>query len=130
MQLWVNPGVFSHHFRVGEHREDNYGFGVELVAAPRHAFVAGSFINSNNERSRYAGYYWRPWIWQAAGANLGLGAMLGIAEGYSNTSDGGWFALALPAFFAEYGRLGANLILVPTSDRGTALALQLKLRVW
>jgi hypothetical protein len=57
---WINPGFFTHHFESGDFREENYGPGVELVLAPQHALLPGSFINSDRERSRYAAYYWRP----------------------------------------------------------------------
>jgi hypothetical protein len=59
-RVWVNGGFFTEHFKSGDFREDNYGPGIEVALAERHAFLAGSFINSDRERSRYAGYYWRP----------------------------------------------------------------------
>jgi len=54
-KVWLNPGAYSHHFkRDQDHREDNYGVGAEVVVAPQHGFLAGSFINSNRERSAVA----------------------------------------------------------------------------
>jgi hypothetical protein len=48
-QIWLNRGMYSHHFRQGDYREDNYGLGAEVVFAPRHRAIAGNFINSNRE---------------------------------------------------------------------------------
>jgi hypothetical protein len=130
IKLWLNPGLYSHHFRGGNYREDNYGVGVEVARSPQHAFMAGSFINSDRERSRYAGYYWRPWHWQRAGVDIGAGVMVALIDGYSTTNNGRAFPAAVPALSAEYGYFGANLAFIPHPRNGAALALQLKLRVW
>jgi hypothetical protein len=128
-RIWLNPGLFSHHFRDGDFRQENYGFGVE-VAHLQHTFLAGSFVNSDRERSRYAGYFWRPWRWQYAGWEFGAGAVFALVDGYSTTNAGNWFPAASPALSAEYGFFGANLAFIPHPRNGAALALQLKLRVW
>ena len=129
-QIWLNPGMFSHHFRQGDYREDNYGLGAEVVFAPRHRAIAGNFINSNWERSRYAGYHWLPWRWQPGGFDVGAGLILAMIDGYSNTHHGDWFPVVFPSLSAQYGIFGANLIFIPNSRNGSALALQLRLRVW
>jgi hypothetical protein len=130
-RVWLNPGVYSHHFkRDQDYREDNYGVGAEVAFAPRHAVLAGSFINSNRERSRYAGYYWRPWHWRPAGVRVSAGVVLAMIDGYSNQNGGGWFPAAVPSLSAEYGLYGANLTFIPNSKNGSALALQLKMLVW
>jgi hypothetical protein len=129
-QVWINLGGYSHHFRQGDHREDNYGIGAEVIVAPKHAFIAGNFINSDRERSRYGGYQWRAWHWTPAGVNLSTGLVFALIDGYSNTNAGGWFPVVLPVLSAEYRLVGANLIFVPVSKNGAVLALQLKLRVW
>jgi hypothetical protein len=103
---------------------------VEVAPSPKHAFVAGSFINSDRERSRYAGHYWRPWRRQQAGIEVGAGAVFALADGYSTVNGGGWFPIVLPAFSVDYRSLGANLVFIPHPRNGAALALQLKLRVW
>jgi hypothetical protein len=54
----------------------------------------------------------------------------GFMDGYSNTNDGHWFPVVIPSLSAEYRRLGVNLLLAPNPRNGTALALQLRLRVW
>ena len=129
-KIWLNPGVYSHHFKPGDYREDNYGFGAEVFLAPQHGMLAGTFLNSNYERSRYAGYHWRPWHWKPAGVNLSGGLVFAMIDGYSNTHHGNWFPAVLPALSAEYGNYGANLTFIPNSSNGAALALQLKLQVW
>ena len=129
-QIWLNPGMYSYHFRHGDYREDNYGIGAEVVFAPRHRVMAGNFINSNRERSRYAGYHWLPWRWQSGGFDVSTGLFLGMIDGYSNTHHGDWFAVVFPTLSAQYGVFGANLIFIPNSRNGSALALQFKLRVW
>jgi hypothetical protein len=129
-RIWLTPGFLTHHFKHGDFREDNYGAGVEVVLAPQHALMAGSFINSDRERSRYAAYYWRPWRRQAGALELGAGIVVGLIDGYSSTHNGGWFPAAVPAVSAEYRFLGANLAFIPHPKNGAALALQLKLRVW
>lgn len=130
IEVWLNPGAYSHHFRGGDHREKNYGIGAEVFIAPEHGFLAGSFINSNRERSRYGGYYWRPWHWQRGGVDLSTGLVFALVDGYSNTHHGDWFPALLPAVSAEYGPYGANLSLAPNASNGAALALQLRLQVW
>jgi hypothetical protein len=129
-RVWLNPGFFTHHFRSGDFRQDNYGPGVELNLSPRDTVLAGSFINSDHERSRYAGYYWRPWRREAGPVQFSAGVVVALIDGYSSTNDGGWFPAALPVLSAEYGIVGANLSFLPHPKNGAAIALQLKLRVW
>lgn len=130
-KVWLNPGVYSHHFRGDQdYRQDNYGIGAEVIVAREHGFLAGNFINSNYERSRYAGYHWRPWHWKPAGVNLSTGLIFALIDGYSNTHHGNWFPAVLPSLSAEYGLYGANFSFIPNSKNGSAIALQLKLQVW
>ena len=64
-QVWINPGIYSYHFdRSRNFRENNIGVGVEVVVAKDHDLMAGTFINSDRQRSRFAGYQWRPLHWQ------------------------------------------------------------------
>jgi hypothetical protein len=132
-QVWLNPGFYSWHFdRTQDLREDNWGAGAEVVLAADHALMAGSFINSDRERSRYAAYQWRPLHWQPYGINVSAGVMLGIADGYPNYKNGGWFIALLPLLAVEGKRVGANFSIVPTIKDRThgAVVVQIKLRVW
>lgn len=130
-KVWLNPGVYSHHFkRDQDYREENYGIGAEVLFRPQHGLLAGSFINSNRERSRYAGYHWRPWQWKPAGVSVSTGLVFALIDGYSNHNQSAWFPALFPALSAEYGVYGTNLTFIPNSKNGSALALQLKMLVW
>jgi len=133
-QVWLNAGSHSRHFdRDRDFRENNVGFGAEIWFDPKHAAMAGTFINSDRTRSDYLAYQWRPLQWQpVVGLRLGAGITLGAFDGYPRYRNGSWFPAALPALSAEYRRVGVNLFVVPTiGDRlDGALVLQIKLRVW
>lgn len=131
VQVWVDPGLFSYHLESRNLRQENYGFGVGVFPSPQHGFLAGSFINSDSERSHYAAYHWRPWQWaRTAPLRISAGLIVGLIDGYSNTNAGNAFPLALPVVSAEYGPIGANLSFIPHPQNGAAIALQLRLRVW
>jgi len=129
-QIWLNPGFLSYHSdRSQDYREGNIGFGAEAVFAPDHGFFAGTFLNSDDVRSRYGMYQWRPLHWQLKTVSVSGGLVAGLMDGYPR-NDRGWFFGALPVFFFEGERLGANFVIVPRSDSDHWLvALQLKLRV-
>ncbi len=129
--VWLNPGVFSYHLKDDrDYRENNYGIGVELFLTPRHGLVAGSFMNSNDERSRYVGYHWRPLQLEFDRLRFSGGLVFSLIDGYSDVRDGKTFPIVVPAVSVEYRALGANLVFVPHREHSSALALQLRLRVW
>jgi len=132
-QVWLNAGQFSYHFdRSLDLREDNVGFGAEVLVAPDHALMAGTFINSNRARSHYAAYQWRPLHWEPAGIHVSAGIVIGAFDGYPNMRNGGWFIGAMPVLSVEGKWFGANFTIIPTiKDRiDGAVAVQIKLRVW
>jgi len=130
-QVWLNPGMLSLHFkRDQDYRDTNYGIGAEVFVKPEHGMIAGSLINSNHERSRYAGYLWRPLQLPEKRVTYSAGFAFALIDGYSNTRDGRAFPIVLPTLSVEYDRLGAHLILVPHPKNASAIALQLRLRVW
>ena len=132
-QVWLNPGFFSWHFdRSLDLREDNWGVGVEVVLAPDHAVMAGNFINSDGDRSRYGAYLWRPLHWRPYGIDVSAGIALGAFDGYQRVNSGGWFIAPLPLLAVEGRYLGVNLTVVPTIEDKVngAVVIQLKLRVW
>lgn len=132
-QVWLNPGIYSQHFDTSKGlRNNNIGFGAEVLLARDHLLMAGSFINSNRARTHFGAYEWRPLHWQLAGVDVGAGIAVGAFDGYPNYRDGGWFVAALPILAIEGKRLGANITLIPTiANRfDGALAVQVKLRVW
>ncbi len=132
-QVWLNPGIYSYHFDSSKGlRNDNVGFGAEVRLANDHALMAGTFINSNRQRSQYASYQWRPLHWQWAGLDIGAAIAVGGFDGYPNYRNGAWFLAPLPMLTIEGKTFGANLSLIPTvANRfDGALAIQVKMRVW
>jgi len=131
-QVWLNPGFLSYHADRSKHfREDNFGFGAEVIFARDHGFFAGSYINSDRSRSHYAMYQWRPLHWRPEGIDVSAGLGIGGVNGYRTYRDGGWGFGALPMFFFEGKRLGTNLVIVPGREADKRLvAIQLKVRVW
>lgn len=132
-QLWINPGMYSYHFnRHSDYRENNIGLGAEVLLTDDHALMAGSFINSDRQRSRYGLYEWRPLHWPVQGVKLSAGLAAGAFDGYPRYREGAWFAAALPLLSVEGERLGVNFAIVPTirNRLSGALAIQLKLRLW
>lgn len=131
-QVWLNPGLYSYHFdRDADLRENNAGLGMEVLVARDHTLMAGTFINSEGERTRYGAYQWRPLHWRPAGVNVSAGVAVGAFDGYPRMRDGGSFVGIVPLLGIEGRRLGANVAIVP-SIRGRlhgALAFQVKLRV-
>ena len=131
MQVWLNPGMFSHHLKEDrDYREENYGFGIEVFITPRHGLLAGTFMNSNDERSRYVGYHWRPLQLAFDRLRFSGGAVFALMDGYSDVREGKTFPLLVPALSAEYRALGAHLVFIPHREQSSALALQLRLKVW
>lgn len=132
-QVWLNPGIYSQHFDSSKGlRNSNLGFGAEVKVAEDHRLMAGTFINSNSHRSRYAGYQWLPLHWQLKGVQIGAGVVAGAFDGYPNYRNGGWFVAPVPVLSIEGDTVGVNLTLIPTvANRfDGALALQFKVKVW
>lgn len=132
-QVWLNPGIYSQHFDSGKGlRNNNIGFGAEVMLARDHVLMAGSFINSNRARTHFGAYEWRPLHWQYSGFEVGAGIAIGAFDGYPNYRNGGWFVAPLPLLAIEGKTLGANISLIPTVKNrfDGALAAQVKLRVW
>lgn len=132
-RVWINPGIYSRHFdRDKGFRENNTGIGVEVVVAPDHAVMAGTFINSENRRTRFLGYQWRPLHWQpGASVEVSAGVIAAALDGYRGVNEGGWFVAPLPVVAIEGRYLGVNLSVIPNIENRLhgAVALQFKLRV-
>lgn len=132
-QVWVNPGFYSQHLRSGgQFRSDNLGVGAEAAFSADHAVLGGTFMNSDDRRSNYAAYWWRPLHWKFGAAAVHAGVVAAALDGYPNYRGGGWFVAPIPAVAIEGERFGVNLMLVPTIRNRVqgAIAVQLKLRVW
>lgn len=130
-EIWINGGVLSYHFeRDKDYREQNWGFGAEALLAPRHVVLAGQYLNSENARSHYLGYEYRPYIRYPGGVRVSFGIAFAAVDGYPSTRDGNWFPAAIPKLNVEGKRVGASLLLLPNFKQGPAIALELKLKVW
>jgi hypothetical protein len=128
-ELWINPGLLSYHFDQSKNfNAVNYGFGGEYKFSSVASFTAGTFRNSNYHQSNYIGAYWQP----IAIGPVKIGMVAGGFNGYSSNNNGGWFPAVLPAFTVEGGRVGFNVILIPTiGDRVSgSLSLQLKFKAF
>jgi len=133
IQVWLSPGIYSQHFDTSKDlRNDNWGPGVEVALARDHTLIAGSYINSNDGRTHYGVYEWRPLHWQIASVEVSAGVLAGAFDGYPNYHDGGWFVAVLPVLAIEGRYLGVNLSVIPTLPNRLdgALSIQFKLRVW
>lgn len=131
LQVWVNPGVFAYHLdRSKDYRERNWGIGAEALFAADHGAILGNYINSENSRSDYLGYEWRPLHWRPDGVAVSAGVAATLIDGYPSVNGRGWFFAPVPVLAVEGNRFGVNFVFIPNVKHGSALALQLKLRVW
>ena len=127
-EFWVSTGFETWHFDSGRGLNGhNPGWGIDYRFASTTSITAGKFFNSDRHDSSYLGVSWQP----LAAGPFRLGLFGGLLDGYPRMEGGGSFLAAVPAISAEYGRVGANLIIVPTiQDRlygGISLQLKLKL---
>jgi len=128
-QVWLDAGFLSYHFEDRDKLDPyNWGFGAAWRFTEDFTLVAGTYHNSMRDQSTYAALAWQP-------LHLGpfrLGLLAGVIRGYPDVNNGGWFPMALPVISVEYGRVGVNLVIVPsTRATGTgSLSFQIKVRVW
>ncbi len=127
--FWIDPGLFSYHFdRHAGYREDNWGIGGQIGFEDNLALLGGTFLNSDNRRSHYAGVLWQPY--ELAGVRLG--GVAGGFDGYPYMRNGGWFPALLPMASVAYERFGANLTVVPNYKNRLhgAVVLELLFKLW
>jgi len=128
-QVWLDAGFLSYHFEDRDKLNPyNWGFGAAWRFTEDFTLVAGTYHNSMRDQSTYAALAWQP-------LHLGpfrLGLLAGVIRGYPDVNNSGWFPMALPVISVEFGRVGANLVVVPsTRATGTgSLSFQIKVRVW
>lgn len=128
-ELWLNPGLYSYHFRKNKGLNDqNFGFGGEYRYSTVSSVTLGRFNNSTRQTSHYAGWYWQP-------VSLGpvrLGAVVGALDGYPNMRHGGWYFAVIPTASIEYKNFGANVLFVPDYQDKVygSISVQLKLKVF
>lgn len=136
-RLWLTTGFVSHHVGGGSpHRynERNGGLGIEYTLGPDWQLAAGAYKNSVREHSRYAQAVWTPELTRTrlGDCKLGLGAALGVVDGYPAMRRGGFFPTVLPVASIEWKRVGVNLTYIPSLAGNVtgAFAVQLKLAVF
>lgn len=128
-EVWLNPGFYSFHFDKDKGLNDNnFGPGIEYRYSTTSSITVGAFDNSDNQTSRFVGWYWQP-------LELGparLGVVIGALDGYPKARNGGWFPAAIPAVSMEYKMVGTNILIIPGyKDRlYGAISVQVKVRVF
>jgi hypothetical protein len=123
---WVTPGAVSYHFENRDQFNQTHpGLGVEYHFDNTLAVVGGTYKNSNNLWSKYAGVNWTPQALQWGIVKFGATAQ--VADNYKAARNGKPFAFAAPLIAFEGERFGANLYVIPTIRNVTgAVALQFK----
>ena len=128
-ELWLNPGFYTYHFQSNlQLNDNNLGFGGEYRYSTTSAVVLGEFHNSDWGTSDYIGWYWRP----IAIGLIGMGAEIGVIDGYPKFSNGGWFPVVVPVASYEYKNVGANIIVIPNfkEQMHGGISLQLKVKLF
>lgn len=128
-EFWVSTGFETWHFDSGLGLNGhNPGWGAEYRYATTSALIGGQFYNSDRRTSNYLGGSWYP----VSAGIFRFGLFAGLFDGYPKMQNGGVFAALVPVISGEYGRFGANLIIVPTIENRLygGLSLQLKLKLY
>lgn len=135
--LWADAMIGSYHVHPKKHFDQfNPGIGSECWVSPQWAVTGGYFRNSLSAPSFYGGGVWSPEFvhWDY----VRLAVMGGVISGYDYGKWGFGHdhkvgPVAAPLIMAEYGRIGANIILIPpipSSDLPFTLGFQLRVRFW
>ncbi|MGZ8293217.1 MAG: hypothetical protein ACXW2U_09105 [Telluria sp.] len=128
-ELWLATGFATYHFESDKNLNGrNPGVGVEYRFRDDMAATAGRFYNSDRQHSKYVGLFYQPWTV----GGVKLGGVLAAFDGYPHMRDGGWFPAIVPAATWEYGRIGANLAIIPTYKERLhgGISLQLKVKLY
>ena len=128
-ELWLSPGMQSWHYEGDEgFNNNNYGFGAEYRYTTVTSVTVGRFYNSERHWSNFIGAFYQPW----AIGPVRLGVVMGAFDGYPNMRNGNWFPAVIPMASYEYGRVGLNVVVIPTyrDKLHGAIAFQLKLKVF
>ncbi len=128
-ELWLSTGIETWHFKNDQGlNSHNPGWGIDYRFSTTTSITGGKFFNSVWQDSNYLGISWHP----LAVGPFRFGMFAGLLDGYPRMESGGTFFAAVPAISAEYGRLGANLIVIPSIRDKVygGISLQLKLKLY
>jgi hypothetical protein len=128
-EVWVSTGFKTWHFDSGLGLNGhNPGWGVDYRFSTTVSGTGGSFFNSDHQDSNYLGLSWHP----ISAGTCRFGMFGGLLDGYPRMEQGGAFLAVVPAISVEYGRVGANLIIIPTikDQLYGGISLQLKLKLY
>jgi hypothetical protein len=135
--LYADAMIGSYHVHPKKHFDQfNPGIGAECWISPQWAVTGGYFRNSLSAPSFYGGGVWAPEF--AHWGFVRLAAIGGVISGYDYGKwgfghDHNAGPVLAPLIMAEYGRVGANIILIPpipSSDLPFTLGFQLRIRFW
>lgn len=118
--LWVTSGMHSWHHNASQshYRDANYGIGIALAMPHDVDVVGGTYIDSDNRRSNYAGVMVQPL--HLGGARFGA-----LAVAVSGYTPGHLSDVLMPMASYAYKWAGINLFWYP----GKVTALELKARL-
>lgn len=128
--LWVTPGILSHHFdRSAGMRDSNPGFGLQWDLARDWSLMAGRYVNSNDASTRYVGAFWWPLHF---GESWRAGLAGGLFDGYRSERNGGWFPAAMPVLGWQGRWVGLNLTAIPKvrGPMSSVVSAQVLVRFW
>lgn len=132
-ELWVTSGFLSHHTQhASRYNQHNDGLGLEWRWAQDFQLNTGHYRNSLRHGSTYAQLGWTPLDHQLSPSlKWQAGASVGVINGYPKVRHGGYFATLVPAMTLEWGRVGVNLLYIPSVGKRVdgAYAVQLKFKV-
>ena len=103
----------SHHInREANYNESNYGLGIRHYTTKGRYIIAGTYKNSEYNRSNYAGYGWE------FGNDFKLGISAGLITGYS-------LGKVLPYIVPIISYKGVSLVFVAYPEATTHLTIDL-----
>lgn len=114
-------GLSWHSDRAAGYREKNPGIGIEHDVSDDVSLIAGTYINSYNRRTAYAGARWMPLVFGPVRAGL-TGA---VATGYEQRF------VAFPTLTVDLtDRVGLGVIAAPGigKDASAFVGVELRLR--
>lgn len=126
--FWGVVNVSSYHLnRDKQYNSFNYGAGLEYHTSKEVLFTAGLYHNSFYKTSIYALAAYTPLNL----LGIQFGAAAGVINGYAGLNNGNLTPAIAGLIRIEHGRLGANLLLMPSAKRRVlnVIGLQIKFAI-